>query len=329
MLECEDMGELTVLSLFSGCGGLDLGMRGGFKFLGDYFHRTPFRTIFANDIHPPACDTYDKNFEQPITRGNIADIVDKTPSILPACNVVIGGFPCQDFSLSGKHKCFQTERGRLYKQMKKVIELKNPLAFIAENVLGLILFNALDTIKNEFTKAGQGYHVTHHLVNAANYGVPQNRRRVFIVGIRSDLNVEFKTPKETHAENPKLGQKPMITVKQAIDDILGREQVVPNHNEYSKAVFYAKRWQGTTKIKADAPAPTIRAHHHGNIQFHYKGHRRLTVRECAKIQSFPDDFIFTSSPAQNYVSVGNAVPPVLAWHFANKLARTLRRGGLY
>mgnify|MGYP001592509687 CR=1 FL=1 len=317
--------KFKVVSLFSGCGGLDLGMVGGFDFLGRKFSRNPFEIVFANDIHEPACDTYDHNLNHTIVREDIVNILNKKLNSIPDCDIVIGGFPCQDFSLSGKHKLFKTKRGRLYQQMIRIIDVKNPLAFIAENVYGLVQLGALERIKNEFSQAGGGYIVTPCIVSALDYGVPQTRKRIFFVGIRKNLNTTFIPPSYTHSEMPTKRTKKWLTSKQVLADLLGKENRIPNHNQFSRAQFYEKRWQGTTYLKPDLPSPTIRAHHHGNIQFHYEGHRRLTVRECARIQTFPDNFIFTSNTSQNYISVGNAVPPILAWHFARALSKALKR----
>lgn len=329
--------SFKVVSLFSGCGGLDLGFLGDFKFLGKEYKRSLFDITWANDIYPQACETYRHNFGNHIFQGDISDIdINMIPK---DADVVIGGFPCQDFSVAGKRQGITVKRGQLYLEMKKVIEHIMPKVFVAENVEGLVSMEdgiILDTIKNDFQSISNdeqnySYDVTHYLLHAADHGVPQIRKRVFIVGVRSDLNVSFDKPEPTHNENN------WVTAKEAIDDLWGKENYpnIHNHSQISKAKFYpGKRLQGNTKIKADAPSITIRAEHHGNIEAHYRSingnddtdmssWRRLTVRECARLQSFPDNFEFKGAATHTYKQIGNAVPPVLGWHIAQAVQQTL------
>lgn len=329
--------SFKVVSLFSGCGGLDLGFLGDFKFLEKKYDRSLFNIIWANDIYPQACETYSHNIGNHIFQGDISKIDINT--IPKESDVVIGGFPCQDFSVAGKRQGISVKRGQLYLEMKKVIEHIMPKIFIAENVEGLINMEnglILDTIKNDFKSISNNehnysYNVTHYLLHAADYGVPQIRKRVFIVGVRSDLNVTFTKPKPTHNETN------WVTAKEAIDELWGRENdlSIYNHSQLSRAKFYpGKRLQGNTQIKADAPSVTIRAEHHGNIEAHYRSlnpndpadmsyWRRLTVRECARIQSFPDNFEIKGAATHTYKQIGNAVPPVLGWHIAQAVQKTL------
>ena len=314
--------KIRVVSLFSGCGGMDLGFTGNFKILNTQYKAFDFQVVFANDIFQDACDTYEKYFKHPPVCSDIKEYLDKGGHI-PDCEIVVGGFPCQDFSLAGKREGFASERGRLYQQMKRVIFLKKPYLFVAENVKGLInLEGALEQIKNDFSSIG--YRVSDHLLMAANYGVPQTRERVFIVGVRNDCLTDFAPPLPTHAfeESNEDHRKPWVTSKDAIDDLWGTERksnCLPNQNQFSQARNYGEHLQGNKAIRADYPGPTIRAEHHGNIEFHYKKTRRLTMRECARIQTFPDNFVFQGSGSSAYVQVGNAVPPVLAWHIAKSV----------
>lgn len=329
--------KLKVVSLFSGCGGMDLGFKGGFTIFGNEYEENPYEIIFSNDIARKACDTYEYNFGH---SSVCADIRELDYSILPKADIVIGGFPCQDFSLAGKRKGLESERGRLYLEMKKVIEYCKPIAFVAENVDGIRKTrngndaSALDVIVNDFKDIG--YTVVYKVMNASDYGVPQNRIRVIIVGIKSEEHKVMKYPEVTYGINKKYKFR---TAKDAIDDLwdLIDKTEIKNHTsrDYSKAKFYpGKNTQGNCKIKADRPAPTIRAEHHGNIEAHYRSKnenmpedmaywRRLSVRECARLQSFPDDFVFPCSASDAYRQIGNAVPPILAWNIARALYKIL------
>lgn len=324
---------LRVISLFSGCGGMDLGFCGNFSVFGKNYDKNPFEIVFSNDILARACQTYSYNFNHVPFCGDIKDL---DYSILPSADIVIGGFPCQDFSLAGKRKGLSADRGRLYIEMKKVIEYCKPLAFVAENVDGIRRgskdndTSALKIILDDFISIG--YTVAYKVLNAADYGVPQNRIRVIIIGVRNDLNKEIKYPMANYGENKNM---PWMTSKDAIDDLwdLIDKTDIKNHTskDYSKAKFYpGKTMQGNCQIKADKPSPTIRSEHHGNIEGHYRtnntndpadvtGWRRLSVRECARLQSFPDDFVFPVASSDAYKQIGNAVPPVLAWHIARAL----------
>lgn len=327
----------TIISLFSGCGGLDLGFTGQFSVFNKKYKKHPFDIIWANDFFKEACMTYRHNIGDHIYEGDIS-LLDKKS--IPKADVVIGGFPCQDFSVAGKRKGTTVKRGRLYLEMKKVIEHTKPLIFVAENVEGLVNMEnglILKTIKEDFSSMNIGtetlhYNVTHHLLYAPDYGVPQIRKRVFIVGVRSDLNKKFTPPEPTHINN-------WMTAKEAIDDLWGKENdtSIFNQSQISRAKFYpGKRMQGNTQIKADQPSVTIRAEHHGNIEAHYRSTnptdpdnmqywRRLSVRECARLQTFPDNFEFKGSATAAYKQVGNAVPPVLGWHVAHSVAKCLNQ----
>ncbi len=327
-----------VISLFSGCGGMDLGFKGDFDVFGEHFKKNPYQIIYANDINESACETYKYNFKEEPYCGDIKSI---DINQLPNADIVIGGFPCQDFSLAGKRKGLSADRGRLYLNMLDVVKKVKPIAFVAENVDGIRKNkeneekSALDIIIKDFESAG--YNVQYKALNAANYGVPQNRVRIIIVGIRNDLDLKMKYPDETFGNDI----KPFRTAEEAIDDLWNMidKTSISNHTskDYSKAKFYpGKKLQGNNRIAANKPSPTIRAEHHGNIEGHYRsnnpndindvtGWRRLSVRECARLQSFPDNFIFPCSSSSAYKQVGNAVPPILAWNVANALYDTLNK----
>lgn len=327
---------LTVVSLFSGCGGMDLGVKGDFTVFDKYYEKNNFNVIWANDISKHACDTYKHNLNHDIVCDDIKNINLDT---IPKSDIVIGGFPCQDFSVAGLRKGLTTERGQLYLEMKKVIEHLKPLAFVAENVEGITNINGsnetIEIIKEDFEKCG--YNVSYNLFNAPDYGVPQSRKRVFIIGIRKNLNKKILLPKIVREQYSK--KIPWMTAKEAIDDLwdkLGDSKIF-NHSErdVSKAKFYeGKKLQGNCRISEDKPSVTIRAEHHGNIEGHYRtkkpdnpndisGWRRLSVRECARLQTFPDCFYFKGAATYAYKQIGNAVPPILGWYIARALYKSL------
>lgn len=323
--------KLKVVSLFSGCGGMDLGFRGGFTFLGEEYPENDFEIVYANDIYKNACETYKLNFKSNhVVCGDFTEIV-KEPDQIPDCDVILGGFPCQDFSVAGKRRGLEVERGRLYSSMVRLVEAKRPKAFLAENVKGLLNIDKGEVIKIiESDFASIGYEVTVTLFNAADYGVPEIRERVIICGIRKDLGKKFTPPPPTHF-NPKLvnasgleklGLRPWVTAKQALKDLEKKSEGEFVNHFWSKAKL-TPGTQGNTVIAANRPGPTIRAEHHGNIEFHYSLGRRLSAREAARIQSFPDDFEFFRSTSDAYKQVGNAVAPVFAWHLANSLQKVL------
>lgn len=330
------MEEYKVISLFSGCGGLDLGIEGGFSFLNNYYPKNPFKIIWANDINERATKTQKQNFKDlTVVCGDIVKILDnkndrqlslfeKDARLPKYADVVIGGFPCQDFSFSGKRKGLSVARGNLYESMVQVVKRVQPKVFLAENVKGLISWEdgrAIKTIINAFSDVG--YRVEYKLFNAADYGVPQMRERVILIGIRKDIKRNVVWPEPTHSATNK-NLKPWVTIKDAIDDLKdeGKHKSLPNYG-YSKAKLFAGK-QGNIKTQADKPAPTMRAEHHGNIEFHYELSRRLSAREAARIQSFPDDFVFFKSISDAYRQIGNAVAPVFAWHLAKTLKDILR-----
>lgn len=318
------MKKYKILSLFSGCGGLDLGFQGGFKFLNKKYHENDFEVIWANDIESHACQTYKSYFNHSIVCGDIRDIISGEntglfdATIPEKADIVLGGFPCQDFSHAGKRRGFENKRGALYQAMSFVIRKTNPMLFLAENVKGLLTMNNGDAIQHiieDFEKSG--YNVSSKLLLASNFGVPQKRERVVIVGTRKKLLPRFDFNVLNSLKND------FLTTGEAIDDLENiKEGTVENHF-WSKAK--KNNGQGNNSVIKNEPAPTMRAEHHGNIEFHWNGKRRLSAREAARIQSFPDDMIFHPSTSSAYKQIGNAVPPVFAWYLAKSIESFLNR----
>lgn len=400
-----------VLSLFSGCGGMDIGFEGGFKCLkrsintdvhpnwiveenGDWVKvaNTGFETVFANDIRPDAKAAWVSYFSSIYNNANeiyhidsIVDLVKRAQlgeKVFPDnIDIVTGGFPCQDFSVAGKRKGFNSDkshnggklevdeptvesRGQLYMWMKEVVTLTQPSIFIAENVKGLTtLEDAKEVIEHDFANAADGGYIVipARVLHAANYGVPQSRERVIFYGFKRSalkadaveelLNLTVNNdydpyPVPTHSFNVD-GENlyPFVTCREALEGLDEPENTTDiAQTKYSKAK-YMKKGQGNIEIKLDSISPTIRSEHHGNIEFRRLSaenggthteelecgleQRRLTIRECARLQTFPDDYQFIlSKTAQNksvsaseaYKIIGNAVPCVLGYNIAMRLA---------
>ena len=295
-------------------------VHGGFSSLGKRYPKNNFEIVYANDVDSHATLTYAENFSSPIITDDVWNILDD-PVLPEEADVVPGGFPCQDFSHAGKRRGFSSERGQLYKAMIRLVDRLRPKLFLAENVRGLLTMNdgaAVRAIVSDF--AALGYDVTCRLYNTADFGVPQTRKRVVIVGTRSDMLPEFPMPE------PPLDERSWVPLRDAIGDLADLpEGAVPNHY-WSRAKKNAG--QGNIIVDPDRPGPTMRAEHHGNIEYHWLGDRRLSAREAARIQSFPDEFIFYPSTSAAYKQIGNAVPPVFAWHIARSIQLFLGRHAL-
>jgi DNA (cytosine-5)-methyltransferase 1 len=384
----------TVVSLFAGCGGLDLG-----------FKQAGFDIIWANDFDKDSVETYKNNVDKRIVLGDITKISNE--EIPDNFDVLLGGFPCQGFSIANKNRKEGDERNFLYKQMLRILKEKKPKFFLAENVKGILSLGngkVIEMIIDDFEKLG--YKVNYKLLNSANYGVPQNRERVIIIGNRIGVNNNY--PKETHGE----GLKNLVTVKEAVEHLadltLSYEpqehngKIAQNHiartnvhdtfwgRKYRVNQFeicdYLKKWRkkaglSTKKIDEifgyrhtaghwfrkdngsgsipqpqdwwrlkkilgfdnkydkqvtelelkpitfeqslrinnwDRPSDTITA---TGPEIHPNKKRRMSVRECAVIQTFPDDFIFYGSLGSMYKQIGNAVPVLLG----NKLAKEIKK----
>ena len=302
----------SVISMFSGCGGLDLGFKGGFTFLGKEYARNPYDIIWANDFNKAACETYRVNVDKKIVEGPIENAFDTMPEY---ADVIIGGFPCQDISINGKMAGVDGKRSGLYIWMVKAVEKVRPKVFIAENVKALLMKRHEDSLArviNDFSALG--YNISYHLYNAADYGVPQIRERVIIVGVRKDIDAEFIPPAPITADC-------RITAKEAMADLEDRPEDASISHIWSLAK--PSSGQGLRFLTADAPATTMRSECHGNLQFHYSLPRRISMREAARIQSFPDDFSFEAKLRETERMIGNAVAPVFAWHIAKAVQNVL------
>ncbi len=296
---------MKIVSLFSGAGGLDLGLiQAGHK------------VIWANDIYEDAVETYKKNIGDHIILGDIGKVDSKS---IPDCDVVIGGFPCQGFSVANMTRNADDPRNRLYLEMVRVIRDKKPKYFIAENVKGILSLDKGKVIKKVVEDfQSLGYKVDYSLLNCADYGVPQTRMRVIIFGVREDIEskIDFP-PTPSHSKDGNIHQK-WVSVGEALAHFPEPEkgQHILNHVCSS----YKLRFNGHLGhrlIDPQKPSPTItgRGDEKGGVVVlhHPNNKRRMTVREAASVQSFPDDYFFVGTKTSGYRQIANAVPPKLGY----------------
>jgi len=306
-------GKYSVVSMFSGCGGMDLGFRGGFEVFGRRYRSLPFKIVWANDLNGEACKTYEWNLAHEILRGDVWELLDRMPA---RADVLIGGFPCQDISVNGKRTGVNGKRSGLYKAMVEAIKRVKPRVFVAENVKALLRHDEwLRQVVGDFE--GLGYKLHYQLYQAADYGVPQTRERVLFVGTAEGTEPYVPPVPERSAAN-------WMTAREAIGDLEDIPQNTRINHIWSLANTSPE--QGNRRLVPGRPGYTIRAECHGNIQYHYRLPRRISMREAARIQSFPDKFLFVSGLRETERQVGNAVPPILAWHVANSVLACLRPG---
>lgn len=395
--------KYKVASLFSGCGGLDLG-----------FINCGYEIIWANDFFKDAVDTYRKNIGDHIVYGDITQI--PSSEIPDDFDILLGGFPCQGFSVANNKRSMEDERNFLYKELLRLINDKQPKFFVGENVKGLLSMQkgkVIEMIIQDFKSLG--YEVQYKLLKASDYGVPQNRERVIIIGNRLGLKNPF--PKKTHgliSDDAQNDLKPYVTVKEVVEELANvrprdssfehNGKVIHNHvartnvadkfwgrkhkiNQH-EICDYLKYWRtksGWTTKKIDehfgyahtaghwfrkdnnsgsipnpsdwwelkkilgfdetydravtelelkeikfeqslrinnwdTPSDTITA---TGPEIHPNRERRMSVRECALIQSFPDDFVFCGSLGNMYKQIGNAVPVLLAQKIAESIKKEL------
>jgi DNA (cytosine-5)-methyltransferase 1 len=307
---------MKIISLFSGAGGLDLGLI-----------RAGNEVVWANDIDANAVATYRLNIGEHIV---CADIKNVNLRDIPDCaDVVVGGFPCQGFSQANLLRDVDDDRNVLYRFFRKVVGAKKPKFFIAENVKGILSLGGGSAIKKILSDFGRtGYIVELHLVNMADYGVPQHRQRVIIIGQRKDIagKMLFRLPEPTNAKDGKGGLPPWRTIRDALDRFPDPDKpnVVVNH-VYSAYKLAYRNFTGHRPTVPDKPCPTILARGNGGGGVcaipHYNGKRRLTIRESAAIQTFPDDFEFVGAMNSCYRQIGNAVPVMFGEFLGRELVR--------
>jgi len=340
-----------VLSLFSGMGGMDVGFAEQVvvhknsvlpEFIESQYtidgfvnlKRLPFKIVFQNDILPEAKKVAELNgWNHNYTFKDVRELL-KENHVFPECDVITGGFPCQDFSHAGKRQGFDSTRGTLYQSYVEIVKKCKPVIFVAENVNGLLTMpgEPIKQIISDFSEAG--YEVKYQLVKCEEFKIPQTRWRVIIMGIRLD-----KRPMVSDTWNSITENKGFCPIKPYFAHLLEPEVTTdPAQKVYSKAAKLEKG-QGQKEVNLDECAPTMRAEHHGNIEFRRltggknelgMPQRRLTVREAALIQTFPPNCLLTEAKVTSmaYKPIGNAVPPLLGYLIARKVREILEKCSL-
>lgn len=327
----------TYIDLFCGAGGLSLG-----------FEDAHFENVFSVELNPEFARTYARNFPghnlivddiRNIEDDKIKELVGNTD-----VDVIVGGPPCQGFSIAGNigRTFMDDERNRLFKEFVRFVSYIRPKMFVMENVAAMATHlkgRTIQAIVEAFEQAGCGYKVKYEVLNSVNYGIAQERRRIVVVGIRKDIETEFTYPEKTEKK---------LTIKEVIDDLpklaSGQESEIPNHiamkhsAQMLEKMSYVrdggdrmdipeklrpKSGDARKYIRYDSTKPSVCVTGDMRKIFHYEQNRALTARELARIQSFPDDFIFEGASIQVQQQIGNAVPPKLAYQIALQVEEAL------
>lgn len=323
------MERIKVASLFCGCGGMDLGVLGGFTFLGKEYPENPFEIVYAVDNDEYCTKIYNDNFSH---KCIVKDVRAIKIEEMPQFDMLIGGFPCQSFSISAQNPPrlgYKDERGMLFFEMVKILKERQPRFFIAENVKGLLSANkgkAFPMIMKEFCDAG--YTVVHQLLNTFEYGVPQKRERVIIVGFRDidDYNKFHYPVKVLDSERKVLGD---VIMEESNRD----EALFFSDRAVAGMIAVREKMNKGRVMSLSEPCNTISAHlakvslnSTDPVYMVGEKYRRFSSREAARIQSFPDSFRFDSvSQIRQYKAIGNAVPPVFMWHIAKALQESIEK----
>ncbi len=387
----------TVVSLFAGCGGLDLGFSGDFKYRKFFFPKNPFKIILANDIDSTAASVYDANGRYLGHKMLKEDVKNLAEHDIPDFDVLLAGFPCQPFSNAGQRKGVNDKRGTLFQECERILKIglareRKPSAFVFENVRGIMSSKMPDgnSVPDEIVRLTEalGFKTTYKLVNSSHYGVPSDRHRLLIVGVKKDLGIfDFNmldNMVEKHAlPNSKvdpyelllgsiisdipddapqkcdfwpyspsvqcmvekigtcndrenalkkfIGKTPISEISATItngrswkdmdpNDMTPRfRKIWDNPKKYHAPKFYRRFALGEINGTITASAQPENC----GITHPFLN-RRFTIREIARIQSFPDDFVFPYTNIANaYKVIGNAVPPILGWVVARALAEFL------
>lgn len=318
---------MKVVSLFAGCGGLDLGLM-----------KAGHNIVLATDFDKDCALTYERNFGKHFL---LKDVKKLSTNELPKYDILTGGFPCQGFSVANQYRNEKDERNELYLEIVRLLKENKPKYFLAENVPGILSLGkgaVVNQIMKEFSEIGieegfKGYDVKKYLLNSADYGVPQGRKRVIFLGISRDFDLETRVemrrcfpPSPTHNLLGTNGKLPYVTLRDTISNLPEPNSMeadnIPNHYG-TKHKVKINGYIGNRKLSWDKISPTIVGRGGGTggpvIAVHPNCERRFTVRETARIQSFPDDFIFEGSISSQFRQIGNAVAVEFAYHLGKAL----------
>lgn len=328
---------MKIASFFAGAGGLDLG-----------FEEAGFDIIFANEYDSSIWKTYEYNHNCKLDKRDMRTILSKE---VPDCDGIIGGPPCQSWSEAGSLKGIEDSRGQLFFDYIRILNDKKPKFFLAENVVGMLSSRHSDAVENIKTMLiNAGYNLSVTLVNVADYGIPQDRKRVFYIGIRKDFDFTFRFPE---------ADKTLVNLEQAIGDLKdsaipalsknkkNSDTAFPNHEyftgSYSTIFMSRNRVRGwnepgftvqatgrQAQLHPQAPKMEMIEKNLFRFQPGYETlYRRMTIRECARLQTFPDNFIFHYNDVNDgYKMVGNAVPVKMARIIADAIKQQFQQHSL-
>lgn len=326
------MAKLKAISLFAGCGGADLGLIGGFDYLGNHYKSTGIEIVHASDIDKYCMETYNANFKH---KGEVEDVrlLDFEKG---SADIVIGGFPCQSFSTLNPTKNPDNKETQLFWELARVVEQVKPKVLIAENVKGFYTLNEGKYFKLAYKKfESLGYKMHHKIIRAVEYGIPQKRERLIMIGIRKDIDAQFEYPTPVCGENSRTGAS-FTPLKKVIDKVRIKEEKFYFSKEAVEGVKKAKpNMKRALAQDLNEPCLTITSHL-AKVSIYSRDpillvdakkelFRRFTPREAARIQSFPDNFVFPVSDTQAYKQIGNAIPPVMMWHIANAVTKAMSK----
>jgi DNA (cytosine-5)-methyltransferase 1 len=319
---------MRVASVFAGCGGGDLGIQGGFKFLGRTYRKRQFSFVHVSDLDVAAVDTYNRNF------GHEAIVADvKTVNIGQGeVDLLIGGFPCQSFSTINPSKNPLDDRGLLYNELIRIAQESQPQVVIAENVKGFLTLQKGRFFNDFISKLDLiGYTAHWKVLRASDFGVPQKRDRVFIVAFRKDLDIEFRFPDGIDYLNKKISPP-------TLNDVIDSLWEVPSKYYFSeRAVAGVKAAKPNMKRALaqdlDDSCLTVTSHL-AKASLNSRDpvllvdpakelYRRFTPLEASRIQGFPDNFLWPETDGKAYRQIGNAISPVVMWHLMNSVEQAL------
>jgi len=318
--------KIKIISLFSGSGGLDL----GFLSTGKY------SVIFANDFNPQACETYSHNIGDHVVCEDIAKI-----SNLKTADIIIGGPPCQGFSTANPSRSFDDPRNQLFNEYARILKEVKPKMFLMENVSGMVTMQkgkVFELIKKELTSCG--YKVYSQLLNAKDYGVPQSRRRIIVIGVRNDIDKVFKFPEPTHDENtyqnvgdtlfslPVDKSNPNHLIGKLSELNLERIKCIPEGGSMKDCPPHLQNNsdlnRSMRRLSRKKVSHTI-VHNNCDHYYHPIENRRISIREMARIQGYADDYIFIGSKSEQSRQVGNSVPVGLGKALAKSIYQFLNK----